>query len=114
MALTPVIPGLHSLCLPIATAGITMGRVPYLTIGGAPLVAGVGQALVRCQTVAATVHRCYTPHDEDNGEETEDHDVEHGPLDHGLLEKSRPHCCLAGAPSGDVGYRRPVRGNIRL
>lgn len=105
MALTPVIPGLDSLCLPIATAGITMGRVPYLTIGGAPLVAAVGLALVSCQTVTATIHRRYTPDDKDNGEETEDHDVEHGPLDHALLEKSRPHLlcgCRTDPAIGDA------------
>jgi hypothetical protein len=91
MTLAPVTSRLDSFCLPIATARIAMGRVPYLTVGRGSLVAVVGLALVRCQTVAATVHCCYASDDKDNGEETEDQDVEHGPLDHGPLEMSCPH-----------------------
>jgi hypothetical protein len=30
--------------------------------------------------VSATIHRCYAADDKDNGEETEDQDVEHGPI----------------------------------
>jgi hypothetical protein len=41
--------------------------------------------------VAATVHCCHPSDDKDNGEKTEGQDVEHGPLDHGLLEMSCPH-----------------------
>ena len=99
MSLAPGIPRLHPLCLPIATAGITMGRVPHLTVGRRPLVTLAGLALIRGETVAATVHRCYTPDNKDNGEKTENHDVEHGPLDHVLLEISYPHCCADAPPS---------------
>ena len=105
MALAPVIPRLHSLCLPIATTGITMDRVPDVTFDRASLVAVVGLALVRCQTVAATVHCGDTPDDKDNGEETEDQDIEHGPLDHGRPEMSCPHCFVAAPPT-----RRPGAG----
>jgi hypothetical protein len=92
MALTPGIPRLHSLRFPIAAAGITVGRVPCLTLGRASLVDVVSHALVRCRTVATTIHCYYTPDDKDNGEETEDQDVKHGPLDHGSLETSCPGC----------------------
>ena len=98
MALAPGIPRLHSLCFPIAAAGITVGGVPHLTIGRVSLVDVVGLALVRCQTVATTTHGCHTPDDKDNGEETEDQDVKHDPLDHGRLEMSCPDSfcsCLA-------------------
>jgi len=97
MPLAPVIPRLRSLCLPVATVGITMGRVPHLTMGrGPPWVAGL--ALVCCQTVAATVHCCDTPDDKDDGEEAEDHDVKHGPLDHGPRGRSW-RCPDRGPPS---------------
>jgi hypothetical protein len=88
MTLAPGIPRLHSLCFSIATAGITVGRVPCLTNDRGSLVNVVGLALIRCQTVAATAHCRYAPDDQDNGKETEDQDVEHGPLDHGRLEMS--------------------------
>lgn len=83
MPLAPGIPRLRSLCLPIATVGITVARVPHLTMGRASLLALVDLAIVPRQTVAATVHCRDTPDDKDNGEEAEDQDVEHGPLDHG-------------------------------
>lgn len=99
MALAPIVPRLHSLCLPIATAGITVGRVSYVTVEGVSRVAGVGLALVRCQAVAATVHCCDTPDDKDDGKKTEDQDIEHGPLDHGRPEMSCPHCFAAAPPA---------------
>lgn len=37
----------------------------------------------RGEVPSSTAHRCDTSHDENNGEETEDQDVEHDPLDHG-------------------------------
>lgn len=102
MALAPGIPRLHSLCFPIATADIAVGGVPYLTIGRVSLVDVVGLAFVRCQSVAATTHGCHTPDDKDNGEETEDQDVKHGPLDHARLEMSCPDCFVAASPGGQV------------
>ncbi len=100
MALAPVTSRLRSLCLPIPTAGITTGRVPYLTMSRGPLVDLVGLARVRCQTVAATVHCRYTSDDKDDGEEAEDQDVEHDPLDHGPLEFSRlPPTRWTGLPT---------------
>jgi hypothetical protein len=81
MPLAPVIPRLRSLCLPIATAGITMARVPHLAMGRSSLLMA-GLALVSCQTVAATVHCRYTPDDKDDSKKTEDQDVKHAPLDH--------------------------------
>jgi len=52
-------------------------------MGRASLLALADLAIVPRQTVAATVHCRDTPDDKDNGEEAEDQDVEHGPLDHG-------------------------------
>lgn len=66
--------------------GINMGCVARLTMSRASL-GGVGcLALVSCQIVSATVHCCYTADNKDNGEQTEDQDVEHGPLDHEPLD----------------------------
>jgi hypothetical protein len=103
MALASGIPRLHSLCLPIATAGSTMGPVPHLTMGRGHFAVVAGLALVRGQTVAATVHRCDTSDNEDNGEETEDQDVEHGPLDHVPPGMFCSRCCAAAPPTGNHG-----------
>jgi len=69
---------LHTLCLPISTAGITPGRVTDLIASRESLVAVRGLDLIRRQTLAATVHLGHSPDDEDNGKDAEDHDVEHG------------------------------------
>ena len=65
-----------------------MGGVAHLAMGRVPLGDVGGLALVSCQIVSATVHRRYTADDKDYSEETEDQDVEHGPLDHEPLDWS--------------------------
>ena len=106
-ALAPGIPRLHSLRLPIATAGIGMGRVAHLTMGRASPCAVGGLALVSCQSVSATVHRCYAADDKDNGEKTEDQDVEHGPLDHEPLE-----CSDVPSVATQLPHRPGVQGRV--
>jgi hypothetical protein len=73
MALAPVRLRLGSLCLSITTTGFSVRRVPFLAF----------------QIPPPTGHACDATDDQDNREETEDQDVEHGPLDHGRLGRER-------------------------
>lgn len=66
-ALPPVMSRLCSLRLAVTTAGVA--------------VAGV--TLLAFQVPSPSAHGRHTHADEDDGKETEDQDVEHGPLDHG-------------------------------
>jgi hypothetical protein len=89
--LAPGISRLHSLRLPIASAGIGTGFVSRLVMGRMCLVAVGGLDLIHCQIASATVHCCYAPDDKDNSEETEDQDVEHDLLHHAPL-RCLPEC----------------------
>jgi hypothetical protein len=74
VALAPVMFRLCPLRLPITTCGIAPRRVCFC----------------RFEVLPTTGHRRYTPDHEDDGEQTEDQDVEHGPLDHGQLSPDAP------------------------
>jgi hypothetical protein len=69
VALAPVMFRLCPSRLPITTRGIVPSRVRFC----------------RFEILPPTGHRRDTPNDEDDGEQTEDQDVEHDSLDHGQL-----------------------------